>query len=455
MSSIHGTRPTAARTPVGAASSTPSVLARGPAGSRGALLALHRRYGNRRVQSVIQAKLSEGSLERPAAGGSGTSGGRALPEGIRSSMEEALGRDLSSVRVHEDKRALSMNALAFTRGNHIHFAPGHYRPWTRQGEEALRHEIVHVEQQAERRVPVTGRLRGVGLNDDPQLERDADERGRRAARAEGFHTRESPLAPKPPLDTGPLHATRLGDAAPKELAPLPLSTDSAAPIQRITMKDFNEVADDVEYILHQWDGRYIIGGSYAFARQGGHANYRRDGGIGDDPNLIRFPEDFDLWFFASDELDEARKIMLDTKIGGESLFVLKYPDRPRVDDQTDSAEFGDDLSEGSLGSGGGSDGTFASGTRSPVIHRRTEIEIDMSTLAGTKFATFPDVTGIAPVSLLLAGALDRDDFLKQDHDLIRDLIRVRFLRKEFIGKILTYVVQDRRADVTELWNSFF
>jgi hypothetical protein len=79
------------------------------------------------------------------------SGGAALDLGTRSYFEGKMGVDLSQVRVHKDQStarfAQSINARAFTLGNHIGFGSGQFNPQSRQGKELLAHELVHTQQQ--------------------------------------------------------------------------------------------------------------------------------------------------------------------------------------------------------------------------------------------------------------------------------------------------------------------
>ena len=62
-----------------------------------------------------------------------------------------FGHDFSQVRVHTDARAAtvarSLDALAFTVGNDIAFAPGQYRPGSDEGRALLAHELTHTLQQ--------------------------------------------------------------------------------------------------------------------------------------------------------------------------------------------------------------------------------------------------------------------------------------------------------------------
>jgi hypothetical protein len=96
-----------------------------------------------------------------------------LPDQLKTGVESLSGVDLSGVRVHANSPdPASLDALAFTRGNDIHVAPGQ--------EQHLPHEAWHVVQQQQGRVKATTQLRGVDLNDDHGLEAEADQMGKRA-----------------------------------------------------------------------------------------------------------------------------------------------------------------------------------------------------------------------------------------------------------------------------------
>lgn len=111
-------------------------------------------------------------------------GGNALPDDVRAKMEHAFGTDFSGVRIIEGHQAASLGALAYTQGTNIHFAPGQYEPHSQHGQELLGHELAHVAQQAEGKVRATAQAKGLAINADPSLEREADELGARAARWE-------------------------------------------------------------------------------------------------------------------------------------------------------------------------------------------------------------------------------------------------------------------------------
>jgi len=112
-----------------------------------------------------------------------------MPDRLKSGIEAVSGLSMDAVRVHyESARPAQLNALAFAQGSEIHLAPGqaHHLP----------HEAWHVVQQAQGRVRATAQLRaGVPVNDDPALEREADEKGREALEA-GM----APMAASPALE---------------------------------------------------------------------------------------------------------------------------------------------------------------------------------------------------------------------------------------------------------------
>jgi len=79
-------------------------------------------------------------------------GGQPLPDGLRGSMEQALGADFGGVRVHADAQADSLSralqARAFTTGQDLFFRRGEYDPFSWGGRHLLAHELTHVLQQS-------------------------------------------------------------------------------------------------------------------------------------------------------------------------------------------------------------------------------------------------------------------------------------------------------------------
>jgi len=78
--------------------------------------------------------------------------GTPLAPATRAALQAQFGVDLAAVRVHTSATAVTqtdaLDAQAATRGNHIAFGPGQYRPDTPAGAELLRHEVAHVVQSA-------------------------------------------------------------------------------------------------------------------------------------------------------------------------------------------------------------------------------------------------------------------------------------------------------------------
>ena len=149
---------------------------------------------------VVQGKF--GGAARGADPGGGDSR-RDLPAPVRARMGQSLGHDLAGVRVFEGPEASRAGAQAFARGDEIHFAPGQYDPGSRSGLELIGHELAHVTQQAQGRVGATTMLgKGLAVNDDPGLEREADLRGAAAA----AHALEAAPAPAAPAALAPLAA---------------------------------------------------------------------------------------------------------------------------------------------------------------------------------------------------------------------------------------------------------
>jgi hypothetical protein len=77
--------------------------------------------------------------------------GQPLDAPTRAFMEPRFGHDFSSVRVHTNSQAAesaqAVDALAYTVGNNIVFAPGQHAPNSQRGANLLAHELTHVVQQ--------------------------------------------------------------------------------------------------------------------------------------------------------------------------------------------------------------------------------------------------------------------------------------------------------------------
>lgn len=97
-----------------------------------------------------------------------------LPDQLKSGIESLSGMAMDHVKVHyNSSQPAQLNALAYAQGSDIHVGPGQ--------EQHLPHEAWHVVQQAQGRVKPTMQMKGeVAVNDDPSLEREADEMGSKA-----------------------------------------------------------------------------------------------------------------------------------------------------------------------------------------------------------------------------------------------------------------------------------
>jgi hypothetical protein len=96
-------------------------------------------------------------------------GGVALASATRGHMESQLGQDFSDVRVHTggkaDESARSINAQAYTVGNHVVFGGDNYQPDTPAGQRTIAHELTHVAQQRSGPVDGTETSGGIKVSD--------------------------------------------------------------------------------------------------------------------------------------------------------------------------------------------------------------------------------------------------------------------------------------------------
>jgi hypothetical protein len=80
-----------------------------------------------------------------------SSGGSSLDTSAKEFMESRFGYDFGNVRIHAGnlaaRSAESLNALAYTVGNHIVFGEGQYQPNSLEGKKLLGHELAHFVQQ--------------------------------------------------------------------------------------------------------------------------------------------------------------------------------------------------------------------------------------------------------------------------------------------------------------------
>ncbi|MGH1438094.1 MAG: eCIS core domain-containing protein [Lewinella sp.] len=100
-----------------------------------------------------------------------------LPDNLKTGVENLSGIAMDDVKVHYNSgKPAQMQAHAYAQNTDIHVAPGQ--------EKYLPHEAWHVVQQKQGRVKPTAQLMGkVNINDDCNLEREADVMGGRALQA--------------------------------------------------------------------------------------------------------------------------------------------------------------------------------------------------------------------------------------------------------------------------------
>jgi len=115
-----------------------------------------------------------------------------FPPDVQAKMESAFNEDFSSVRIQTNSRqAENLNALAYTQGEEIYFAPGQYSPNNLKGQQLIGHELTHIVQQRNGVVTPTVQAKGFNINNDKGLEQEADAMGEKAAGsvpAEPYHS---------------------------------------------------------------------------------------------------------------------------------------------------------------------------------------------------------------------------------------------------------------------------
>lgn len=188
------------------------------------LLALQRQAGNRAVAGLVAG----------------------LPPAVGRRMQQAFDMDLSAVQVRPDSpSATAMGVRAYTRGNDVHVARGFFDPEGAQGQALIGHELTHVIQQRQGRVPTTAQPCGLDINDDGCLEREADEAGRRVA--EGQPAGLGAAGGGPPTGPRPLQASGIELLKAKD--PAPASAAALKDWATLKAAAANPSADDLHQIL--------------------------------------------------------------------------------------------------------------------------------------------------------------------------------------------------------------
>ncbi|MCW3466643.1 eCIS core domain-containing protein [Chitinophaga nivalis] len=156
---------------------------------------------------TMQAKSSSGTTPT-ATPAPARPNGTGLPDPLKSGIENMSGLAMDDVQVHynSDKPA-QLQAKAYAQGNDIHIGPGQ--------EQHLPHEAWHVVQQQQGRVSPTIQAKGIAINDQEELEKEADTKGAAAA----GYTRQtdniaaaappSPVIQRVPLTKGEVFADQV------------------------------------------------------------------------------------------------------------------------------------------------------------------------------------------------------------------------------------------------------
>ncbi|GAB3255371.1 eCIS core domain-containing protein [Chitinimonas naiadis] len=132
---------------------------------RDAMLGSERMVAQRELVAGHQPAVTQRAA--PAGGPNG------LPDGLRAGIEEISGMAMDGVQVHYNSpKPAQLQAHAYAQGNDIHLGPGQ--------EQHLPHEAWHVVQQRQGRVTANMQHKGITINDDASLEREADVMGAQA-----------------------------------------------------------------------------------------------------------------------------------------------------------------------------------------------------------------------------------------------------------------------------------
>lgn len=124
------------------------------------------------------------SSEQTVQGKFESSNNTGLPDGLKTNIESLSGYSMNDVKVHYNSpKPAQMKALAYTQGTDIHVAPGQ--------EKHLGHEAWHVVQQKQGRVQPTTQMKGVNINDNASLEREADIMGTKATQLKAMNNKDT------------------------------------------------------------------------------------------------------------------------------------------------------------------------------------------------------------------------------------------------------------------------
>lgn len=158
-------------------------------------------------------------------------------------MQERIGRDFSSVRVHTDaaaaESAREVAAQAYTVGTHVVFERGRYRPETPDGAHLLAHELAHVAQQQGAAVaaPADLRVGAAGSAAEHEADRIADNVLAPQQRAAAVSAQPARLARQPM--NAPPNPYREGAPQPAPRPPAPQAEQAVGEVANGTWGRFS------------------------------------------------------------------------------------------------------------------------------------------------------------------------------------------------------------------------
>ncbi|MEN8178866.1 MAG: DUF4157 domain-containing protein [Pseudomonadota bacterium] len=134
------------------------------------------RQDNLEEEELLQGKFAEAPIQRERDAKPNNTG---LPDNLKTGIENLSGYSMDDVSVHYNSpKPAEIQAHAYAQGTDIHLGTGQ--------EKHLPHEAWHVVQQKQGRVRPTMQMKtGTPVNDDPQLEKEADAMGGKALQMTG------------------------------------------------------------------------------------------------------------------------------------------------------------------------------------------------------------------------------------------------------------------------------
>jgi hypothetical protein len=219
--------------------------------------------GNSAMQAVLHRQ-ANGSNELDAETAEKNiqaSAGRPLPKAIRARMEQVLGTDFGHVRIHTDssaaRAAQAAQAQAFATGSQIFFAQGKFEPGSSAGVQLLAHELVHVIQEDEARLP--GPTSG-GLsvsNPGEAHEREAEAISEQALQA--LKTSQAPTEEAPtPLWTRTSGPSSTLHRTPDESVSIATYGETGEPLWSESLRLQELIGDDLWSVFDELERRYLV-----------------------------------------------------------------------------------------------------------------------------------------------------------------------------------------------------